>query len=326
MKYACIFAERGVLPVERACQLLKVSASGYYAWQKRLGQAQPQQDEAQLVEQIRHIFEDSRGTYGSPRVTAALRQRGIICNRKRVARLMRQQYLVAKHRRQRRVRTTDSHHGLPIAPNRLNRAFNAERPNEKWVADITYLDTVEGWLYLALVMDVFSRKIVGWAMATPLEETLVEQALRMALFQRQPAAGELLHHSDRGGQYASHSYQPLLQSVGITVSRSRAADPYDNALMESGIGTLNTECADHRFPSRRIARNSLPIWQVGTIVSDCIPPSVIAVLTSLNSIFFRTNFYSTSRGKAHRDNPQGQGGGNDFQSTGYRKGSSRSCK
>jgi transposase InsO family protein len=257
MKYACIHTERGVLPVERACRLLKVSVSGYYAWQKRQAQPQPPSDELQLVEQIRHIFEDSRGTYGSPRVTAALRQRGIVCNRKRVARLMRQHYLLAKHHHRRRVKTTDSRHTSPLAPNRLNRDFSAERPNEKWVADITYIDTMEGWLYLALVMDVFSRKIVGWAMETHLEESLVEQALRMALLRRQPTAGELLHHSDRGGQYASHSYQQLLQTFGITVSMSRAADPYDNALMESCIGTLKTECADHRFPSHRVARSEL---------------------------------------------------------------------
>jgi transposase InsO family protein len=257
MKYACIQAERGVLSVERACRLLKVSASGYYAWQQRQGQPQSPSDEAQLVEHIRGIFEESRATYGSPRVTAALRQRGIVSNRKRVARLMRQYHLVAKHRRQHRIRTTDSRHDLPIAPNRLNRDFSAQRPNEKWVADITYIDTSDGWLYLALVMDVFSRKIVGWAMETHREESLVEQALRMALFRRQPAVGELLHHSDRGGQYASHTYQQLLQAFGITVSMSRTADPYDNALMESCIGSLKTECADHRFSSYRVARSEL---------------------------------------------------------------------
>ncbi len=257
MKYACIQAERGVLPVERACRLLKVSVSGYYAWQKRQEQPQSPREESPLVEHIRGIFEASRATYGSPRVTAALRQQGIVCNRKRVARLMRQHHLVAKHRWHRRVRTTDSRHGLPIAPNRLNRDFSAQRPNEKWVADITYIDTADGWLYLALVMDVFSRKIVGWAMETHRKESLVEQALQMALVRRQPAVGELLHHSDRGGQYASHTYQQLLAACGITVSMSRAADPYDNALMESCIGTLKTECADHRFPSHRVARSEL---------------------------------------------------------------------
>ena len=257
MSYALIQTERGVLPVERACRTLKVSASGYYAWQKRQGQTPALSDEAQWLARIRRVFEESRGTYGSPRVTAVLRQQGIACNRKRIARLMRVHHLVAKHRRRHRVRTTDSRHGLPIAPNRLNRQFSAKRPNEKWVADITYIDTAEGWLYLALVLDIFSRKIVGWAMEPHLQTTLVEQALRMALAQRQPALGELLHHSDRGGQYASETYQQLLAAYGITVSMSRSADPYDNALMESCIGTLKTECADHRFPSRQIARSEL---------------------------------------------------------------------
>ena len=207
--------------------------------------------------QITTVFAESRGTYGSPRVTAALRQRGIICNRKRVARLMRKHQLVAKYRRRRRVKTTDSRHGLPIAPNYLNRDFSAEHPNEKWVADITYIDTAEGWLYLALVLDIFSRKVVGLAMETHLETSLVEQALRMALSQRQPALGELLHHSDRGGPYASLTYQQLLESYGVTISMSRTADPYDNVLMESCIGTLKIECADHIFASQQIARSEL---------------------------------------------------------------------
>jgi transposase InsO family protein len=257
MKYALIQSERGGLPVKRACQVLRVSASGYYTWQQRRMIPKSAAEEERLVAQIITVFEESRRTYGSPRVTAALRQQGIVCNRKRVARLMRKYDLVAKDRRQRRVRTTDSRHGLPVAPNRLNRDFSAARPNEKWLADITYIDTAEGWLYLALVLDVFSRRIVGWAMDLHREAALVEQALRMALRQRQPTFGELLHHSDRGGQYASFSYQQLLESHGVTVSMSRTADPYDNALMESCIGTLKTECADHVFPSRHMARSEL---------------------------------------------------------------------
>ncbi len=182
---------------------------------------------------------------------------GLVCNRKRVARLMRKHHSVAKYRRRRRVKTTDSRHGLPVAPNRLNRQFNAERPNEKWVADITYIGTAEGWLYLVLVLDVFSRKIVGWAMDTHMESALVEQALRMALSQRQPALGALPHHSDRGGQYASFTYQQLLETYHVTVSMSRTADPYDNALMESRIATLKTERSDHIFASRQVARSEL---------------------------------------------------------------------
>ena len=259
MKYTCIAGERGELSVERACELLKVSVSGYYAWHKR--QLQPAAStanaEGDLLAEIGQIFVDSRGTYGSPRVTAALRQRGQVVNRKRVARLMRQYGLVAKHRRHRRVTTTDSRHGLPIAPNHLNRDFSAQRPNQKWVADITYIATRDGWLYLALVLDVFSRRIVGWAMDCHREASLVEQALNMALLQRQPAKGQLLHHSDRGGQYASRTYQQCLSDWDITVSMSRAADPLDNALMESFIGTLKTECADQVFVSRQAARSQL---------------------------------------------------------------------
>lgn len=213
-------------------------------------------DEAVLLGQIKAIFEESRQTYGSPRITAALRQGRWRCNHKRVARLMRRHGLVAKHRRQ-RARTTDSCHDLPVAPNQLNRAFHAERPDEKWVVDITYIATREGWLFLALVVDIFSRKIVGWTMDTHLKTMLVEQALRMALLQRQPARGALLHHSDRSGQYASASYQQLLTDHGTTVSMSRAGEPYDNALLESCIGTLKTECADYVFPSRRVARTEI---------------------------------------------------------------------
>lgn len=256
MKYRLIQTERGVLPVERACRVLKVSASGYYAWQQRTRTARLTRPDDGLAAQIHAVFTESGGTYGSPRVTAALRHRGMICNHKRVARIMRAQGLVAKSRR-RRVRTTDSHHPYPVAPNLLKRAFCAQRPNEKWVADFTYIDTYEGWLYLALVMDVFSRKVVGWSMDIHRETSLVERALKMALAQRKPKPGDLLHHSDRGGQYASDAYQALLHTYGITVSMSRTADPYDNALMESAIGTLKTECADRVFVSRAAARSAI---------------------------------------------------------------------
>lgn len=256
MRYAIIERERGKLPVKRACLLLKVSESGYYAWQKRGVGRQRDAHETSIVEQITDVFVESKGTYGSPRVTAALRQRGIVCNHKCVARVMRQQQLVAKYRR-RRVNTTDSRHAYPVAPNRLQRDFSARRPNEKWLADITSIDTAEGWLYLALLLDVFSRKVVGWAMGVPRDKSLVERAFNMAMAQRRPTSGDLLHHSDRGSQCASLSDQQQLQTAGITVSMSRAADPYDNALMESAIGTLKTECAHHRFPSHQAARSEL---------------------------------------------------------------------
>jgi transposase InsO family protein len=257
MKYALIEAERGELPVKRAYGTLQVSVSGDYAWQQRRQPTDEQSDEADLAAQIQAVFAESRGTYGSPRVSAALRQAGVVCNRKRVARLMPNHHLVAKHRRQRRVKTTDSRLPFPVAPNRLQRDFSAERPNEKWVADFTYIDTADGWLSLALVLDVFSHKIVGWAMENHLETSLVEQALQMALTRRQPNLNALLDHSDRGSQYASLTDQQRLAAHQVTVSMSKTADPYDNALMESCIGTLKTECADHRFPSRQVARTEL---------------------------------------------------------------------
>jgi putative transposase len=257
MKYGLIQRERGVRSVERACGLLKVSPSGFYAWQQRQAQDEPMSDERPLVAEIIRIFEESHRTYGSPGITAALRQQGIGSNHKRVARLMRQHHLVARDRQRRRVRTTDSRHGFPIAPNRLKRQFSAQPPNEKWGADFTYVHTSDGWRYLALVLDVFSRKIVGWAMEKQMDATLVEQALRLALSRRQPTAGERLPHSDRGSQDASLPYQDLLAAHHLTVSMSRTADPYDNALRESCIGPLKTECADPVSPSPAIARSEL---------------------------------------------------------------------
>lgn len=209
-----------------------------------------------MVSQMKAIFVESQASYGSPRMTAALRQCGMRCNHKRVARLMRLNGLVAKSRR-RRVRTTDSRHAFPIAPNHLQRDFTAQRPNEKWLTDFTYVATQQGWLYLAVVLDLFSRKIVGWAMDTRMDEKLVEAALRMALARRQPTDAGLLHHSDRGSQYASTTYQRLLQSWHIQVSMSRTANPYDNAPMESCIATLKAECANYVFPSLQAARSAL---------------------------------------------------------------------
>lgn len=255
MRYALIEQARPHLPVKRGCALLGVSESGYYAWRQREADDKVAEETA-LVAQIQAIHQQSRATYGSPRVTAALRQVGIVCNRKRVARLMRKYGIVAKQRR-RGKRTTNAHHAYPLAPNLLQRQFSAQRPNEKWLADITYLDTAEGWLYLAVVLDVYSRKIVGWAMATHLESSLVEAALGMALRQRCPLSEPLLHHSDRGSQYASGGYRALLQAYGIEVSMSSTGNCYDNAMMESFFGTLKTECADYCFATRERARTEV---------------------------------------------------------------------
>jgi transposase InsO family protein len=205
-----------------------------------------------LLTAIRQVHEHSRRTYGSPRIHAELRAQGQPCNHKRIERLMRQHHIRARQVRRFRC-TTEAQPGLPIAPNRLNQVFRASAPNQVWTADITYLDTAEGWLYLATVLDLYSRRIVGWAMAEHMETTLVRDALQMALTQRQPAAG-LLHHSDRGRQYASAEYQAVLTAHGVECSMSRRGNCYDNAVHESFFGTLKSECAEGRFASRTAAR------------------------------------------------------------------------
>jgi transposase InsO family protein len=254
MKYQFIEAHREEFAVKIMCRVLGVSKSGYYDWRKRKPSARDKAN-AKLVEEIKRIFKRSRKTYGSPRIHAELKAQGKTCSLNRVARLMRKHGIRARRRR-RRVRTTDSKHKQPIAPNLLERRFEAEGPNQKWVADITYIDTAEGWLYLATVMDLFSRRVVGWAMADHMERSLVEQALRMALIRRQPRAG-LLHHSDQGSQYASGDYRALLAAWGITVSMSRTGDCYDNAAMESFFGTLKTECITSRYATRADARTAV---------------------------------------------------------------------
>lgn len=255
MRYAVIAQLTGTYPVVHLCRALAVSPSGYYDW-KRRQPSQRQQHDEQLGEAIEQIYRRSRRTYGSPRVQAELHAQGIGGGRKRVMRLMRQRHLSAQRTRH-RCRTTDSQHTHPVAPNVLARDFTAGRPNEKWVADITGVWTQEGWLYVALVLDVYSRLIVGWAMAATRDEGLVQRALRMALRQRQPEAG-LLHHSDRGSQYTSHAYRTLLDSWGIQASMSRKGDCFDNAMMESFNATLKGECTDRQsWSSRAQARQAI---------------------------------------------------------------------
>jgi transposase InsO family protein len=238
MKFVFMHAHRRQFPVRRMCRVLGVSVSGYYAWRKRPA-SQHQQDTEQLLEKIRWIHEDSRKTYGSPRVHAQLRKQGVRCSRKRVAGLMRRHQIRAKRPR-RRVRTTQREPGLPVAPNLLEQDFSAQCPNEKWVSDITYVPTGEGWLYLAVVMDLFSRRIVGWAMAVQMTSELVLQALRMACKQRKPPKGAL-HHSDQGSQYASSEHRQLLAAYQMQVSMSGVGNCFDNAAMESFFGTLKNE-------------------------------------------------------------------------------------
>lgn len=243
MKYRFIEKNQHRYPVRSQCRALDVSRSGYYAWQAR--EKRPEDERLwALIEHIRRIHHKSRRTYGSPRVCAELQADGIVCNHKRVARLMRLEGLYGR-RKQRKVRTTDSKHSFPIAHNLLNRQFQSSTPNTKWVADITYIPTREGWLYLAAVMDLYSRKIVGWSMNAQITADLVENALRMALYERQPDPG-LLHHSDRGCQYASEQIRQILAANHIAVSMSRTGNCYDNAVMESFFSTLKCEWVHHQ--------------------------------------------------------------------------------
>lgn len=207
-----------------------------------------------LVEQVESVFVASRKLYGSPRGHAALRARGVRCSRKRVARLMGAKGLTPRLKKH-KTRTTDSQHNDPVAPNKLNREFEAEAPNYKWAGDITGSWTSEGWLYLAVLLDIYSRMVVGWAMGAQRDGKLVEEALNMALLKRHPAPG-LLHHSDRGSQYTSTSYQTKLEEAGIEISMSRKGDCYDNALVESFNGTLKSEGVDRQsFSTRSQARS-----------------------------------------------------------------------
>lgn len=237
------------------CRVLEVSVSGYYAWRKRPPSARAQANSA-LVEHIRRVHGASRHTYGSRRVHAALRQQGIACNHKRVERLMRLHGIRGCDRRQRRPVTTHSRHTYPVAANLLARDFSAEAPNRKWLGDISYIDTAEGFLYLASLEDVFSRKIVGWAMDEHMETALVKRAMHMALVRRQPAEG-LLHHSDQGSQYASDAYRTLLAQHHISVSMSAVGNCYDNAMKESFYATLKAECASQPFATRAQARTAI---------------------------------------------------------------------
>lgn len=238
MKFVFIGTQQLEFPVQRICRVLGVSPSGYYAWLRRPA-SQREQDNQALLEKIRQIHAQSRKNYGSPRIHAALRQQGIACGRNRVARLMRRAGIRPAYVR-RWVRTTRSDPRLPVAPNRLGRSFSAQRPNQKWVSDLTYIPTRQGWLFLAAVMDLFSRKIVGWALDTSMSSSLTDQALQMALQHRKPEMN-FLHHSDRGSQYAAQSYQKLLDAYHSQISMSRVGNCYDNAPMESFFATLKKE-------------------------------------------------------------------------------------
>jgi transposase InsO family protein len=242
--------------VSDCCRVLRVSVSGYYRWRRSpVGKRQTRRTE--LVEQIRVVHEASRRTYGSPKVRAELLKRGVRLNRKTVARIMRENQIRSKVARKFRPRTTESGHAHPVAPNVLNRGFTASRLDAVWLCDITYIPTGEGFLYLAGVMDLCSRKIVGWSMAGHLRAELASAALEMAVKARAPSPG-LIHHSDRGVQYCCGEYRAELEAWGMTTSMSRAGDCYDNAPKESFWATLKKELmSDAAFATREHARAAI---------------------------------------------------------------------
>jgi putative transposase len=255
VKFAFIAGEKAAFPVTVLCRTLAVSRAGFYAAQARPPAARARAD-AQLAVEIAAIHGESRQRYGSPRVHAELRARGQGVSRKRVARLMRHRGLAARRRRRFRV-TTDSRHAFPVAANVLARQFAAPAPDTVWVTDITYIPTGEGWLYLAVILDLCSRGIVGWAMSERITRQLPLDALGMALGRRRPSPG-LLHHSDRGSQYACGDYQTHLARHGFVGSMSRRGDCWDNAVAESFFATLKVELVhDALWPTRAAARGAV---------------------------------------------------------------------
>jgi putative transposase len=255
VRFAFIAAEKAHFPVTKLCRLLEVSRSGYYAWRQRKPSQRARRDR-QLSAKVRVVHATNGGCYGSPRVYRELKAEGEQVSRKRVARLMRDQGLVGRQRRRFR-KTTDSNHQELIAPNLVNRRFEAEGPNQLWAADITYVRTWEGWLYLAVVLDLYSRRVVGWATADHLRTELALEALRKAWLIRRPPKG-LVHHSDRGVQYASNDYRSELERNGAVSSMSRRGDCWDNAVVESFFSTLKQELVYRRpWPTLASARRGI---------------------------------------------------------------------
>jgi transposase InsO family protein len=250
-----IAAKKAQYPVRLLCELLEVSRSGFYAWVDRATPRKKLAD-ARLVLEIKAAMARGRGAYGSPRVHRELRARGIRVSKKRIERLMRENDLVARQKR-RFVHTTDSRHDNPIAPNVLDRGFDVKAANQAWVGDVTFIPTGEGWLYLAVILDLFSRRVVGWATSATNDRQLALCALEHALRARRPRAG-LVHHTDRGSPYASDDYRAVLDRNAITASMSRTGDCYDNAVAESFFATLKAEHVDHEdFATQAIGTASI---------------------------------------------------------------------
>lgn len=238
MRFRLIDAMKARISVERGCQVLRVSISGFYAWRRRKP-SQRQRDDMVLLAHIREWFALSNGTYGGPRMTVDLREDGLACGKHRVARLMRDNGLKALQKR-RYKKTTDSDHGGPVAPNLLDQDFTATASDQKWGVDISYIWTAEGWLYLAIVLDLFSRRIVGWATSDRLKKDLALSALARAIATRRPSPG-LIHHSDRGSQYCSDDYRKLVRQTKMLASMSGKGNCYDNAMVETVFKTIKSE-------------------------------------------------------------------------------------
>ena len=238
MRYRFVWAEKAEFPVVLICRMLEVSTSGFYRWTNRTESTRARSDRAVTLD-IKAAHRASRGTYGSPRIHRELAAQGHKVGRHRVTRLMRENGLRGKQRRRFRT-TTQSNHRRPVAPNTLDRQFAVTRPNVAWVGDITYVWTLEGWLYLCVILDLYSRRVVGWAMSARIDQALTVRALSMALEACDPGPG-LIHHSDRGSQYAANDYQSLLRARGITCSMSRKGNCWDNAVAESFFATLKVE-------------------------------------------------------------------------------------
>jgi putative transposase len=256
VKFSFIEEHLSEFPVAAACETLSVSRAGYYAWRDRPESAAAKRRE-ELAASIQAVYEENRKVYGSPRICQALKAEGESVCENTVAKVMRAREIRAKTKKKFVPRTTDSNHGRPVAENVLDRRFDAQLPDRKWAVDITYIPTDEGWLYLAGVMDLCTRRIVGWSMADHMQVELVSDALSMAITKRSPAAG-LLHHSDRGVQYACDDYRHLLRSHGMEVSMSGKGDCWDNAAMESFWSTLKTELVHHeKYATREQARQSI---------------------------------------------------------------------
>lgn len=255
MRYRFIQEHKGQFSITTLCRVMEVALSGFYDW-RNAPPSKRQEQNALLLAQIQNIHQASRQSYGSPRIYQELREQGVVCGRHRVARLMREHQLRARQKRRYQV-TTQSQHDLPVSENVLERQFTAQAPDQRWAGDITYLWTREGWLYLAVVLDLFSRRVVGWSMQSTLETRLVHDALSMAQQARKPEAG-LLHHSDRGSQYASHSYQEQLRRHGMVCSMSRRGNCWDNAVVESFFSTLKSELiCDQPYRTRAQVRSAV---------------------------------------------------------------------